>query len=169
MKKLLLIPTAIFPYLFCTCLGYGFITGKLSGSIFAVFGISCLACCAVAIVCNIIFMVLSKNQDSKSLLKTVFILKLIHIPSYIIIFILGLMMGLMFFMTFPFIAFLVLIDCITLFLSGMISVFSLIKNITKNCVPSVIALICQFFFCADIISLFVIRIISKKELPTQTD
>ena len=165
MRKLLLIPTGAFPYFFCIYLAYGFVEGFV-GSIFTVLGDSCLACCVVAVVCNIIFMVLSKNQDSKSLLKAVFILKLIHIPSYVLIFILGLMMGLMFFMTFPFIALLVLIDCITLFLSGMISVFSLIKNISKNRVLSLIALICQFFFCADIISLFIINILSKKELQT---
>ena len=70
---------------------------------------------------------------------------------------------LLFFMTFPFIHFLVFIDYVTIILSGMISVFSLIKNTGKNTFLSVIAILLQFVFCADIMSLFVLNCITKKQ------
>ncbi len=163
MKKLLLIPTAVFPYSFCACLAYGFGSGHFSGDlIITALGILCLLCFILAIICNIVFMILSRKQDSKELLKATLILKMIHIPSYILIFILGLLMGIMFFMTFPFIIFLVFIDCITLFLSGMIAVWALVKSIKQDAVISIVTLICQFFFCADIISLFVMYFIIRK-------
>ena len=54
-------------------------------------------------------------------------------------------------------------DYIVLLSSGMISVFALAKNIKNNKKLSIVALICQFFFCADVISLFVMHRISKKQ------
>ena len=72
----------------------------------------------------------------------------------------------MFFMTFPFIILLVFIDLITLWLSGMISVCALVKGIRDKRIsskaPLIIALVCQMFFCADIISAFVVKIIFRK-------
>ena len=47
-------------------------------------------------------------------------------------------------------------------LSSSVSVFALAKNMKNNKLLSAAALICRFFFCADIISLFVLRRTSKK-------
>lgn len=44
----------------------------------------------------------------------------------------------------------------------MISVFALIKNRRSGTALTVIAIICQFYFCADVISLFVLQIIASK-------
>lgn len=166
MKKLLLIPTAIFPYLICLCLGYGFFSGNFNNPTISVLAIFCLVCGVLAPVGNIVFMILSRKISAESLIKTALVLKTLHILPYILIFILGVLMGTMFFMTLPFIIFLVLIDYITLFFSDMISVFALIKNAKNNTILSVFAIVCQFVFCADIISLFVLHIISKKTKPT---
>ena len=76
-------------------------------------------------------------------------------------------MGLMFFMTFPFVLLLVLIDLLTLWISGMISVYSISKALKEGglCSKAIlsISMICQFFFCADVISMFVIRSVIKKK------
>jgi len=162
MKKLLLIPTAVFPYSFCLLLACGFFV-SWSDFLFNALGILCFLCFIFGIICNIVFMILSRKEDSKDLLMIALLLKMIHITPYILIFGLGLIMGFMFFMTFPFIIFLVFIDCITLFLSGMISVFALIKNLKKNCSVSLVTMICQILFCIDIISLFILNLDSIKE------
>lgn len=73
-------------------------------------------------------------------------------------------MGFMFFMTLPFIIFLIFIDCVTMFLSGMISVFALVKKMKTDEVPAIICTICQFFFCADIISLLVVYCDSNEKI-----
>ena len=82
-------------------------------------------------------------------------------------FILGLIMGMMFFMTFPLIIFLVLVDLLTLWLSGIISIHSISKVLkeTKSCSKPVLvfAIICQFIFCADVISLFVVKSLTKNK------
>ena len=74
-------------------------------------------------------------------------------------------MGLMLFMTFPFVIFLVIVDLLTLLISGMISVYA-IARLSKDGVPCsksllIVAMICQVFFCADIISLVVVVITVK--------
>ncbi len=167
MKKLLLLPTAFFPYSVCLCGGYGFVSGHLRNDpILTALAILALFCGVLALVGNIVFMVLSRGQSASALCKTALILKLIHIPAYTLIFLVGLLVGFMFFMTLPFILFLIAIDGITLFLSGMISVFSLLKQRKNNRVLCTVGIICQFFFCADVISLIVLAAISKRATNT---
>ncbi|MBQ3547603.1 MAG: hypothetical protein IJA44_03915 [Clostridia bacterium] len=162
MKKLLLIPTAIFPYTVCLCLGYGFIAQNFSDTTIKIFGILALVTLALSLVCNFIYIFSTRRTSAKELLKNALLIKAIHIPTYVLIFILGVLMGLMFFMTFPFILFLIVIDLVTLWMSGIISVYSIAKALKESGLCSkpllIIAMVCQFFFCADIISLFVIRI-----------
>ena len=162
MKKLLLIPTVIFPYLFCIFLLVGFGAGW--GDVFVnICVIVFLVCILLSVVLNIVYMVISRKQDACDLLKTSLLIKVIHIPTYALIFVIGLLMGFMFFMPYPFIIFLVFVDYITLILSSMISVFALIKSIKNNRAVSILALICQLFFCADIISLFIANCVVKKQ------
>ena len=154
MKKLLLIPTILFPYTVCICLGYGFISRNFNDLPITVLAIASLVCLALSLICNTIYLIITKNTDPKELLKIALLIKLLHIPTYVLIFIFGAMMGIMFFMTFPIILLLILVDLITLFLSGMISVFAVAKNRRELTTAAVIVLLCQFVFCADIISLF---------------
>lgn len=160
MKKLLLLPTALFPYTVCLMIASMFGGGD---SVFKTLGIACLVCLGLAIVCNILFMAVSRRQDARSLLKTALILKAIHIPSYAMIFVLGLGLGISIIMTFPLALFLMLMDSVTLFLSGMVSVYALVRNAKNQKVLSVVGLIGQFFFCADVISLFVLNMNAKRE------
>ena len=161
MKKLLLLPTALFPYTVCLLIASMFGGGD---SAFKTLGIACLVCLGSAFVCNIGFMAVSREQDARSLVKIALALKAIHIPSYVLIFLLGLGLGISIIMTFPLVLFLILMDAVTLFLSGMISVYALIRNTKNQKVLSVVGLICQFFFCADVISLFVLNMNAKRDV-----
>lgn len=163
MKKLLLIPVIIFPYL----LTLGVLLGNLFPEAVApiVFGVFIILFVLATPICNIIFIILSRKDDPYDLIRAAFLVKLVHIPAYIIVFIFGVIAAIMIFMTLPLILMLILFDCIVLFFSSSISVFALAKNIKINKILSVVALICQFFFCADIISLFVLRLVSKKQTP----
>lgn len=160
MKKLLLIPTMLFPYsfglfslIYVSSLDADFAEHILLGF----FALSLIS----PLICNIIFLLLSRKDDAHSLIGAALLVKLVHIPSYIFIFLLGVGASIMIFMTFALILMLILFDYMVLASSGMISVFALAKNIKNNKIISVIALICQFFFCADVISLFVLWINSK--------
>ena len=162
MKKLLLIPAIFFPYSFV----FGFlISESYSAEDFAIYillGFVALFL-FLPLICNTIFIILSRNDDPRKLLRVAFIVKIVHIPSYVIIFLLGLGASIMFFMTFPLILMFVLFDCLVLFISSSISVFALAKNIKNNKSLSIVALVCQFIFCADVISLLVLQIVSKKQ------
>ncbi len=165
MKKLLLLPTTLFPYTVCLCLGYGFIAQSFSNTTIEILGIFAFVMLVLSFVCNLIYVFATKQNSAKELIKTAFLIKAVHIPTYILIFVLGVLMGLMFFMTFPFILLLIIIDLLTLWISGMISVYSLAKSLKEGGLCSkpllIVAMVCQFFFCADIISLFVIKIATK--------
>ena len=165
MKKLLLIPAMLFPYSFV--LGFVFSEGY-ANSDSAIFALAAFVGLffILPLVCNIAFIVFSRKDDPYKLISSALIVKLVHIPSYVIIFVMGLISSLMIFMTLPLILMLILFDYIVLITSSFISVFALAKNINEKKTLSILALICQFFFCADIISLFVLWIISKNQKKT---
>lgn len=166
MKKLLLIPTAIFPYIFCIG-GYLILQFGLSDYFVAIWGCFLLICAVLAIAFNIAFIVCSRKQQPTELLKTALILKLIHIPTYVLIYILGFFMGLMFFMTFPLILFLVFVDGVTLVLSSIISVYALIKNLKNNATISILSILCQIIFCVDVIALTIVFFATKRQITTE--
>jgi uncharacterized SAM-binding protein YcdF (DUF218 family) len=85
-----------------------------------------------SLICNIIFMLLSRKDDAHSLIGAALLVKLVHIPSYIFIFLLGVGASIMIFMTFALILMFILFDYMVLASSGMISVFALAKNIKNN-------------------------------------
>lgn len=160
MKKLLLLPTVIFPYMLCFC------CGSLSNEIITVIAIAAGVTGVAAIVCNIVYIFATKNTSPTELIKTAFWVKVCHIPTYVIIYIIGVILGLMFFMTFPIIIFLILIDLITLWLSGMISIYSIIRGFKEKSIFSkavlIVSLILQFMFCADIITMFILYLKAVK-------
>ena len=160
MKKLLLLPVIIFPYSLCLSAAASEIFSEyIAPDVFeALFILFALA----TPVCNVIFMVASRNDEPHELIRAALWVKLLHIPSYVAVFAFGVFASLMIFTTLPLILMLILFDCIILILSSSISVFALVKNAKKSKTLSVAALICQFFFCADVVSLIVLRLVSKK-------
>ncbi len=162
MKKCLLIPAIVFPYTVCLVLAYGFFGGGFNDNVIAVLGIFAVICLALAFVCNLIYIFTTIHAQPNELLKAALLVKLIHIPTYLLIFLFGLLLWVMFFMTFPLILLLVLVDVVTLFLSDMVSVYAMARNVKRYPGPVAVALVCQFFFCADVISLLVVTCILKK-------
>ena len=163
MKKLLLLPTAIFPWLVCAYLAafsmkLMFVTDHIEAFICAL-----LLVFVVAVACNIVYMVLSKKENSDSVIQDGLLLKVCHIIPYALIFIVGLMIAPLFYFTMPVIMLLVFLDLCFLWLGNMISIFGLIKAIRAGGRKElkVVALICQIFFCADILSLFVIYLMER--------
>ena len=172
MKKLLLIPTMLFPY----SLGLGLLISHYFLNVFNVNetvsvqvfeGIISLFFVA-SLVCNIVYMNLSKQSDSYELIRVALFIKMIHIPAYVLVFLFGVGLASIFFITFPILFIFVVFDYFALLTSSMISVFALAKNVKKEGNLSMLILVFQFFFCADIISLFVLWYISKKKTKTIT-
>ena len=168
MKKTLLLPTMLFPYLIILLFvlffgmgeaGYGAFQGKFLDNI-AVVGIGLLAYIVLAAVLNIVYLMGTRKEDYADRLKAALLVKCVQIPAYVLIFLFGLLLGMMFFMTLPLILLLVITDYITLWLGNMVSIPALLKGMKeKSAKPGwlIAALIAQFFFCTDIISLFVLK------------
>ena len=161
MKRLLLIPTMLLPY----SVSFAYFLSKLFTQDVAIriFGILLAVCFVAATVCNVIYMILSKKDDSRKLIRDALLVKLIHVPAYVIVFMGGSIAALMIFFTLPLILMLVAFDCIILFWSSMLSVFALILHVKHAKTLSVIALVCQCIFCADVISLLVLDLIDKHQ------
>ena len=84
-----------------------------------------------------------------------------------VMYIYGLMLGMMFFMTLPMIIILFIIDSVILLLSNFISIYALAESIKgrifrNNAIP-IIAIVCQFFFCIDVISIFAVFFKAKRK------
>lgn len=160
MKKCLLIPAIIFPYTVFLCL-----VSMFSNTIIKVFVIIPIITFILSFICNLIFIFTTRNASAKELIQSSLLIKALHIPTYIVFFLWGLIMGLMFHMTFPFIIFLMIIDLLTLWISSMVSIYSIIKAIKEKNTYStaflVVTLFCQFFWCADIAGLFIVFIVTK--------
>ena len=130
----------------------------LIGSVF-VYGI-------IATLLSIVFFVLALKgkHDAYALSKTALTVKLILIPSYVIIFVLGLLLAISLF-TIPFAIGLFLVDCATLFSSGMIAVAASVNATRQGLLDrriAVIVNILQFFFCIDIVAALILFIELKK-------
>ena len=98
------------------------------------------------------------KQNSKNILKINMTIKLIHIPAYVLIFFAGLLSLITIFTMGFSIAFFVL-DCMTIFLTGLIGLSGLIRILIENKLPKktiILNAIFQFIFCLDVISSIII-------------
>lgn len=167
MKRLLLIPTVILPY--SVSIAY-FVSKPLPEDAAMVLFISILtACFAAAPVCNVIYMILARKDDARVLICDALLVKLLHVPAYVIIFISGAIAALMIFFTLPLIFMLIAFDYVILLCSSMLSAFALIKHVRLAKLLSIVTLVCQLIFCADVISLLVLHLLhvrkKRKALP----
>lgn len=164
MKKLLLLPTVLFPYLLCLDLGYGFVVKQfLTGDpVLTALSLLSLACLILAPVTTVIYLWLSRKDDPRDRLRTALHVKLLHIPTYLTIFVLGLLMAIMLFFTFPFILFLIFLDWLTLMLTAVLCIPAAAKCKHEQPLLTVLTIFFQFFFCADILSLIALNQALKK-------
>lgn len=162
MKKILLIPEMLLPYAFALGLPISNLFENEDQATLT-FGTVIAILSVAPLICNVIYVITTRNADPHALLCSALLVKLVHIPAFVIIFAFGLMAALMIFMTLPLILMLIAFDYFILLSSSFVSVFALTKNVKNLKALSVIAIICQFFFCADVISLLLLCLVSKKQ------
>ncbi len=177
MKKILLIPTVLFPYLilFCMyCIFSGFLMEELFQSFAPVMLIYVLIWLIVALLCNVIYIVIStvRKEDTVKLLKTNMIVKIAQIPAYIAIFVLGVLCFMTIF-TIGFTIFFMLFDLVSVFLSGMLGFSAIIFSKEKRTPLFIVLGLLQFVMCVDVPLSIVIFVLSKnlnkpKPFVTQT-
>lgn len=106
--------------------------------------------------CTVIMFIKGFSKDKRlfEIMKSNMIIKLIHIPAYLLIFAFGLICSLTIFTIGITIA-LVILDIMTIILSGLIGVGGILRGLREHKLSIRNALlhsILQFVFCADIIS-----------------
>ncbi len=170
----LLIPTILFPYVVIVNLLFFFFLQDYFPSsnvlISRALDIAVIVTFFLAILFNIIYMIASRALPARRVLRTALIVKAIHIPAYLCIFLFAIPFAIMIFMALPMVLILVFLDGLSLFLSGMISIYALSKvcrqkAATTGIIP-VLAIIGQFFFCIDVITVFFAFFTLKKPLAT---
>jgi len=105
-----------------------------------------------------------QRKDALLLAKTAVKIKLLQIPAYILIFILGVVMIITIF-TIPFSIGLFLFDCVCLCMSGLWTVCAAVQAMRQGiCKPqeAFLFIALQFIFCVDVISSIVFYILLKK-------
>lgn len=125
-----------------------------------------LLCCVAVLTYSIVCFVISirKGWNALSLAKSAMILKLIQVPAYVMIFAMGVLFAITLF-TIPFAVGLLLLDCLTLFLSGLFTVAACVNAVRQGDFKSKEVLwivILQLFFCADVVASVVFYLRSKK-------
>lgn len=166
MKKwILLLPSAVFPYSFFAGL-YSFVKGI--GNLGESFSFLPWLF-AVALACDIVFFALSvwRNWDFRQAALCNMVVKLIQIPAYIAIFILGILCFSTLF-TIGVAVVLLLFDCASILLTGLIGVAAVVRCCSGHALSkksSVVNGILQFVFCADVVSAVVVFVQASRRHP----
>ncbi len=171
------LPAVLLPYLFLLALAIIFLSSDVSAfkfimeSVFhnngflliALFLLLCILSGVISII-GFAFGV-KRNWSALSLAKFSMIVKLIQIPAYIFIFVLGVAFILAI-VTIPFSVVLFYFDCFVLLLTGIITTSAVANADTQNILPikkSVWIIILQFVFCADVVaSIIFYRMLKKR-------
>ena len=122
----------------------------------------CILTGMLSIVC--FFVSIYKKWDAISLAKTAMIMKLVQVPAYVLILALGAVFVITIF-TIPFSIGLFVIDCLSVFMTGLFvasSVIATIKSNTFTLKEVIWVILLQFIFCADVISSVVFYIKLKR-------
>lgn len=175
---LLSIPTLLTPYIALLSLALIFLSTEVKlfevimESVFQNNGLLLIA--ALVIYCSLtvalciacFFISVFKWRDALSTAKTAMLIKLIQIPAYVVIFVLGVLMTIAIF-TIPFTIGLFLVDCLCLFLTGLpvlASIICAVRQGTLKFREVIWVIILQFVFCADVVA----AIIYYKKLKEAT-
>jgi hypothetical protein len=164
MKRYLpLLLVIVFPYfivfsLFCIFTGFLIETFFQNNGLLLLLALIIIY--TIAMICSIMTFIISlvKKRSAQEVARINMIVKLLHIPAYIIIFIIGLF-GLITIFTMAISIVLVIMDCMTIFLTGLIGLGGIIRGLGENKLSkkeAVIHAIFQFVFCADIISSIIV-------------
>lgn len=153
----------LFPYLVVlalVCIYKGYFMETVFHNNAYPFLIALIVLYVTALVCSVAVFInsLVKKWNAQELLCINMVIKLIHIPAYLLIFFIGLA-SLITIFTFAISIFLMFLDGMTILLSGLIGLGGVIRSLKENKLSkraAVIHGILQFVFCADIISSIII-------------
>lgn len=158
MKKyLFVLPIIILPYIllfFIICVETGFLIEDYFDNFVFIPMLILILIYVFTIIYSIILSITNytKNKKSSDILKVNMIIKIIHIPAYIVVFILGL--GFMMSFFFPVALIFMFLDAVTIFCSGSIGLSGILngkkeEKFSKN--ETIIYGILQFVFCLDVL------------------
>lgn len=166
----LILPGAVLPYIFLGALAVLFFSPQVIetafGSNIFLYAAAVFAYAAAAVTATVVAFVLAvvRQWDALSLAKTVMLVKLLQIPGYIAVFVLGFCLMLSIF-TYAFIILLVLFDVITLLMSGLLCTAAVIGAAREGHIPflrSLWVVLLQFVFCADVAAAVIFYIQLKR-------
>ncbi len=120
----------------------------------------------IALICAVVTFILSivLKWDSRTTAFVAMMIKLLQIPAYIVIFVLGLLFAFMVF-TMAFVPFFIIIDLITIFMTGLIGVSACIAGYREkklSAVSATLFAIGQFFFCIDVVLSIIVYVKIRK-------
>lgn len=159
MKKILLVPCALFPYVLLFnvfCIYTDFLMEEVFQNFILVMILYLFIYVIFVLICNIAYIIIckTKNIEPKEIAKANMIIKMVQIPGYIAVFILGLICLITIF-TIGFSFFFFLYDCISIFLTGIVGASAIFAAKNKNeklSIPNILLLLTEFVFCIDIFS-----------------
>lgn len=173
MKRyFLLIPITLMPYVLLFLVYSVFIDHYIIDALFGIYALYglllvLLVSVLAAFVCTLIFTVLSikKENNSRRLAFANMLIKIIHMPAYIITFVLGILFFTTVF-TFAFSFLFVLFNLAAIFMTGLIGVAANSvehRNGDTGKLFVSINSILQFVYCADVVSAIMVFIRSRKQ------
>jgi len=175
----LLLPTTLLPYMALCSLATIFYSAEvplfkfIMEYVFQSNGLyliaSLLLFCLLAAVSSGIcfFLSIHKGWDALSLAKSAVLVKLLQVPAYGLIFVLGVLFSFTIF-TFAFAVGLFLFSCLTLVLTGLLTTSSVINADRQRHFAfreSFWVVILQLVFCADVIATIAFYLMLKKRIP----
>jgi len=172
-KIWMVLPAVLMPYVLLTALVVLFFSPRFPWIMESLFDNNALylllllmVFAVLAFVLSAVFMKMSlkRGWDALALAKTAMIVKLIQIPAYAAIFVLGALFALSL-ITLGFTVLMILADCLTLVMTGLINVAAVILADREKRIPlrkTAWVIVCQFFFCIDVIAAVVFYFQLKK-------
>ena len=168
MKKYIpCLPIILFPYLIGIILLCIF-KGSIITNTFYSLIIALIVLYIISFICAVAVFItgIAGKRKSSELLRMNMVIKLIHIPAYMLIFAFGLICSLTIF-TVGITIVLVLLDGMTIALSGLIGLSGIVRGFRENRITkqrAVIHSILQFIYCVDVInSIILFKTIKKAE------
>ena len=122
--------------------------------------------CLLAAVLSVVYFFdsLCKKRDALFLAKYFMIVKLIQVPGYALIFVLGVLCAIKIF-TITFTVALIFFDCFSLLLSGLGVASAIFRTIQQGILKPKgilwVVLIAQFIFCVDVVASIILYVILK--------
>jgi len=170
MKKYLPLTLVIlFPYMIIfaiVCIFTGFLMETVFGYNVFVLIAALLILYIAAFICSAVVFIRSlvKKRSAIELLRMNMIIKLVHIPAYVLIFLLGFAFFMTIF-TFAFTIALMILDVMTIVLTGLLGLSGVIRGYSENKLSQNAAIvhgILQFVFCLDVASAIIAYRKAKK-------